>query len=334
MSASIVSIITPCYNTGSIVHRLLDSVLMQDYPNIEMFCINDGSTDNTEEVINSYIPKFEEKGYKLTYIYQKNGGQSSAINNGLKYVNGEYLIWPDSDDFFKTHNAISIFVKTLQENGDEYGVVRCIPTWIDEDTLEESRHMQYISEYDDINQFENCLFTKNFFWGAGDYMVKMSIFDKAIPNREIYVEKNAGQNWQMLLPILYTTKCYTIKESLFCVLERAASHSRKQYTTYEQQIVKFTSYKNTILQTLSHIEAMSNEEKVKWSSMIENKYLLLELELSVKHNRKDKVEQLIMLLANNGIYPSSSQLLRWRAEFSIIGRMFIRMISAIRKCFK
>ena len=55
MQKGLVSILTPCYNTGSIVHRLLDSILAQDYPSIEMFAINDGSTDNTEVVIKSYI---------------------------------------------------------------------------------------------------------------------------------------------------------------------------------------------------------------------------------------------------------------------------------------
>ena len=116
MQKGLVSIITPCYNTGSIVHRLLDSILEQDYPSVEMFAIDDGSTDNTPDVIKSYIPKFEKKGYRLTYVKQENGGQSSAINNGLKMVSGEYLAWPDSDDFYCVPTAISSLVITLNEN--------------------------------------------------------------------------------------------------------------------------------------------------------------------------------------------------------------------------
>ena len=69
----LVSIVTPCYNTGAILHRLFDSILSQDYPSIEMYAINDGSSDNTEDVIKSYIPKFETKGYKLECINQPNG---------------------------------------------------------------------------------------------------------------------------------------------------------------------------------------------------------------------------------------------------------------------
>ena len=69
--------------THSHLCKLLDSILLQDYKTVEVFAINDGSTDNTEEVIKSYIPKYEAKGYSLTYIYQTNQGQSAAINRGL-----------------------------------------------------------------------------------------------------------------------------------------------------------------------------------------------------------------------------------------------------------
>jgi glycosyltransferase involved in cell wall biosynthesis len=49
----LVSIVTPCYNTGKYVHRLLESVLNQTYPNIEMFVIDDGSSDNSAEIVKS-----------------------------------------------------------------------------------------------------------------------------------------------------------------------------------------------------------------------------------------------------------------------------------------
>ena len=86
MQKGLVSIITPCYNTGDILHRLLDSILSQDYPHVEMYAINDGSNDNTEDVIKGHIPKFQEKGYELHYVYQENSGQSAALNNGLKLI--------------------------------------------------------------------------------------------------------------------------------------------------------------------------------------------------------------------------------------------------------
>ena len=55
MQKGLVSIITPCYNTGKIIHRLLDSILEQDYPFIEMLVVDDGSTDNSKQIAEEYL---------------------------------------------------------------------------------------------------------------------------------------------------------------------------------------------------------------------------------------------------------------------------------------
>ena len=61
-TAGLVSIITPCYNTGNYVHRLLNSVLNQTYTQIEIIVLDDGSTDNTHEVCQGFADKFRDKG--------------------------------------------------------------------------------------------------------------------------------------------------------------------------------------------------------------------------------------------------------------------------------
>ena len=119
----LVSIITPCYNGKGKVNIFLDSVLKQTYDNIEFIIINDGSTDNTEEIILSYKSKFIDKGYKFIYLKQKNAGQDVALNNGLKYFTGKYLMWPDSDDILDSQN-IEEKVKYLEQNRN-CGLVYC-----------------------------------------------------------------------------------------------------------------------------------------------------------------------------------------------------------------
>ena len=86
MKKGLVSIITPCFNGGMLIHRLLDSILKQDYSMIEMYVVDDGSIDNTRSVIESYIDRFTNKGYVLNYIYQDNAGQAAAINKALPLV--------------------------------------------------------------------------------------------------------------------------------------------------------------------------------------------------------------------------------------------------------
>ena len=81
MKKGLVSVITPCFNTGDYLHWLLDSVLEQTYPYIQMIVVDDGSTDNSRQIIESYVPKFNDRGYSLEYVYQENQGQSAAIQN-------------------------------------------------------------------------------------------------------------------------------------------------------------------------------------------------------------------------------------------------------------
>lgn len=95
-----INIVTPVYNGEQYIHRLLDSILMQTYPDIMMYVIDDGSTDGTKAVVEHYVPLFVNRGYDLHYVYQENGGQSAALNRGLKYIDGDYFLWPDADDWY------------------------------------------------------------------------------------------------------------------------------------------------------------------------------------------------------------------------------------------
>lgn len=327
MIKDLVTILTPAYNSETLIPRLLNSVLKQTYAHISMLVVNDGSTDKTEEVVSSYIPKFEERGYSLKIINQKNSGQSVAINNGLKYVEGEFLIWPDSDDYFRKPYSISKLVEVLSQKSSEFGVIRCIPTYINEVDGSEKVCNYLNSELTKENQFENCLYSRNFFWGAGDYMVRMEAFDTSNPTRNIYVEKNAGQNWQMLLPILYSYKCITLEESLFNILERANSHSRGQYSTFDQQVSKYSSYCNTLIHTLNAIAVMPVEEKMEYQQNIIEKYKGIELELAIRFTRYKAERKILKELKTFGKSPSKIHLICLHLKYSCLGRI----VSKIRK---
>ena len=93
-----VDIVVPIYNVEVYLGRNLKSLLNQTFKDIRVLCINDGSTDNSQKIIDEYVAKdnrFE------SYIKQ-NGGLSDARNYGLKYVNSDYVMFIDSDDFCET----------------------------------------------------------------------------------------------------------------------------------------------------------------------------------------------------------------------------------------
>ena len=89
------SIIIPVYNTGEYLSRCLDSVINQTYKEIEIICVNDGSTDNSLQILNDYA-KCDDR---IIIINQKNLGSSEARNNGLKIIKGKWVGFVDSDDW-------------------------------------------------------------------------------------------------------------------------------------------------------------------------------------------------------------------------------------------
>lgn len=89
-----ISLITPTLNQGKFIRDTIQSVLSQNYPNLEYIVIDGGSTDNTVDILKSY-------GNKLIWISEKDKGQSDAINKGLKIATGEIISYLNSDDYLQ-----------------------------------------------------------------------------------------------------------------------------------------------------------------------------------------------------------------------------------------
>jgi len=90
-----ITIITPSYNQGQYLEQTIDSVLSQNYPNLEYIVIDGGSQDNSVEIIRKY-----EK-HLTFWVSEKDKGQSDAINKGLKRATGELINWLNSDDYYE-----------------------------------------------------------------------------------------------------------------------------------------------------------------------------------------------------------------------------------------
>lgn len=111
MSEIKISIIIPIFNAAKYLSRCLDSILNQDYKNLEIICINDGSTDESLTILHIY----EKKDKRLKIISQFNQGAAAARNRGLKAATGEYISFIDADDYLE-EGLYKYFTEAVQKD--------------------------------------------------------------------------------------------------------------------------------------------------------------------------------------------------------------------------
>ena len=148
-----VSVVTPVYNGEFHLEKLLDSVLKQTYPDMEMILVDDGSSDKTIAVAEKYREKFAARGYGYRIVEAEHKNASAAINKGLPYVTGEYLIWPDSDDVLEPE-SVEKRVDFLKKH-PEYHCVRSLSYYFNAETGEVS---------DKADEQKGDLNKKDLFW--------------------------------------------------------------------------------------------------------------------------------------------------------------------------
>jgi glycosyltransferase involved in cell wall biosynthesis len=115
VNLKLVSIMMPAYNAERFIGQAIESVLVQSYPNWELIVVNDGSTDNTAEVVAGYSDS------RIRLLHQPNGGESAARNTALKNMHGELVAFLDADDQYLPHHLEST-VSFLEEHLDYEGV--------------------------------------------------------------------------------------------------------------------------------------------------------------------------------------------------------------------
>lgn len=112
-----ISIIVPVYNTEKYLKKCLDSLINQTFKDMEIIIINDGSTDNSEDIIKEYQEKYSNK---IKSYKKENGGLSSARNYGITKANGEYIAFIDSDDYID----LELFEKLEKEINNNTDLIK------------------------------------------------------------------------------------------------------------------------------------------------------------------------------------------------------------------
>lgn len=111
MDVPVISILMPAYNVEKYINMAIDSVLNQTFKDFELIIINDGSTDNTGEIVENY----KDRDSRISVYHTENRGLSSARNLALSYARGEYVTFIDSDDAVKED-----YLECLYQNAEKY----------------------------------------------------------------------------------------------------------------------------------------------------------------------------------------------------------------------
>lgn len=220
------SIIVPAFNVEEYIERCINSILSQDYDYFELILINDGSTDNTLEVLKKY------KNNKLKIFSKKNGGLSSARNYGILKATGDYIWFVDGDDYIEPNSLVKIANIISKNFSDvicfEYNIV----------TTSRKIHFHERRIYGDVRDFP---------------LISVSACTKVF-KRELFVKTKAlfceGILYEDLELIPYilciSEKIYFFSEALYNYVQRENSimNSKKLYNDKKDD--KFVALDNLI----------------------------------------------------------------------------------------
>lgn len=208
----LVSVIIPAYNAEKYIKEAIESVLNQTYKNIELIVVDDGSTDNTAEIVKKYL-----NDPRVKYIYQENKGLAGARNTGIKKAKGDYIAFLDADDFYLPEK-IEKEVKFLKEH-PEFDIVYCnMEHFYDGKS---KILFQHRGPFYSGNVFEKLL--NKFFGQADTLLIPKKILDKI----GLFDEKmRYSEDWDLLLRISWAGfKFGFIKEPLLRIRIHKGSHS-------------------------------------------------------------------------------------------------------------
>lgn len=202
-----VSVIIPTYNRAKMLKKCLGSVLSQSFQNFEIIISDDGSTDNTKEIVKNY----QTQDDRIKYIWQENSGNpTKPRNKGIKEARGEFIAFLDSDDEWlpkKLEKQIALFQKNKKSN---IGIVACNVLTFNVDNKKIKKYK--IPNYK--NAFKELL-ARNFIFGSASMvMIKKEVFDEVgLFNENI----SSLEDWEMWLRITKKYDFDKVEDYLCCL---------------------------------------------------------------------------------------------------------------------
>lgn len=259
----LVSIVIPCYNHEKFVRESIQSVIDQTYMNIELIIIDDGSKDNSIEIIEKMIPACEQRFVRFEFRKHPNKGLSATLNESIEWSKGKYFSALASDDII-LKNKINVQVKYMEENPKTTAVFGSA---------------NYIDEYNNIKKIDQLMqqeysFDKIFlnecqFYAPTQFLRKSSLDEVGGYDPEILVE-----DWYMWLKMAEKGPVYCLSQKLANYRIHSSNTTKNSKFIYDHNMKTLAFYKGHILYHKAY-------SKLRWTYIIwtgqQNKLLSLKL---------------------------------------------------------
>ncbi|WP_455714722.1 glycosyltransferase family 2 protein [Anaerosporobacter sp.] len=231
-----ISVIIPAYNVAGYLEKCLDSVLAQDFIDYEVILIDDGSTDDTPKIADTYA----KKDKRIQVIHKTNAGVSIARNTGIELAQGEYILFFDGDDFSESYCLRELYETAVDKKVDTviYGYYRyenqaiketCYPIFKNEfysgEEILENLATRFIGvSQNNVNAWlrneEDALYVEN------PALWRMMVSTKLIKENKIRFNSNlkVGEDTIFTTEYLsYATKCYVLQKCYYYLVTRETS---------------------------------------------------------------------------------------------------------------
>ena len=284
MGKYIISIIVPIYNTENYLEECLNSLINQTFKDIEIICINDGSTDNSLEILKAYA----KKDTRIKIFSQVNQGQGIARNKGIQIAKGEYILFVDPDDYIN-HKTCEILYNTFKKT--KANIIQFdYENLYENQSLKKSRTLSKEAQEIGIN----CVITPNQFYNTPKaylclYGLRLMAWDKAysldfIKENHIHFAPNkyAEDHIFTIMSTINTDKIYYLNKQLyiyrcrpnsavnkisddnFCIFDnfRYITKFLENKNLLEKLSKEFIIYKSQIIQC--HFQNISEKKKTEY----------------------------------------------------------------------
>ncbi|QQP69593.1 glycosyltransferase [Carnobacterium sp. CS13] len=252
----IVSVIVPVYNVETYIEECLDSIVKQNYPHLEIIVVDDGSTDDSNQLVKNYL-----EDERILFIEQENKGLSGARNSGLKKATGKYILFVDSDDYIgltMLENLVSLMEESQADlvrfNGAAF--VDGMEKTADQDYYDFSHRLQEKKIYQEDSFRAN---SRTFVSPVYLYLMKRSI----LTEHDLWFREDIIHEDELFTPQVFLSIQSMVYVNAFYYYRRYRENSIMTIQSPAQQLRSFTSYLKIFkeLELLYQSDTYNKEQK-------------------------------------------------------------------------